>query len=209
MQVAVYSQENKKIGETEIAEEIFSTKWNPDLIHQALDVQLANRRQVLAHTKGRGEVRGGGRKPWRQKGTGRSRHGSIRSPLWRHGGVTFGPTKERNFSRKINKTMKRLAIFGILARKLQENQIKIVDDLTLKNPKTKEVAALLKNFRTEAKSVLIIPAPQNKNIFPAGRNLPRVKVLSPASLNVYDLLKFQEIILEKAAIEIINKTYLK
>jgi large subunit ribosomal protein L4 len=208
MQVEVYNQENKKVGEIELPEKIFGVKWNPDLIHQVLTVQLANRRKILADTKDRSEVSGGGRKPWRQKGTGRARHGSIRSPLWRGGGVTFGPLKEKKFSRKINKTMKRLAIFGVLSRKLQEKEIKIVDSLALKNQKTKEVANLLKNFRTSPReSFLLIPSPENKTIYPAARNLVRVGVLNPASLNVYELLKYQKILLDKAALETIIKHY--
>lgn len=208
MQVEVYNQQNKKVSIAELPDEIFAVKWNPDLIHQVLTVQLANRRRILADTKDRSEVSGGGRKPWRQKGTGRARHGSIRSPLWRGGGVTFGPLKERKFSRRINKTMKRLAIFGILSRKLQEKEIKVIDDLNIKSQKTKDWANLLKNFRTSAKeSFLIIPNPENKTIYSAARNLARVGILSPESLNVYDLLKYQKILLEQAAIENITKHY--
>ncbi len=208
MQVEVYNQENKKIGETELPEKIFCVKWNLDLIHQVLTVQLANRRKILADTKDRSEVGGGGRKPWRQKGTGRARHGSIRSPLWRGGGATFGPIKEKKFSRKINKTMKRLAIFGILSRKLQEKEIKVIDDLNIKSQKTKEAAELIKKFRTSPKeSFLIIPSSKNKTIYSAARNLVRVGVLNPESLNVYELLKYQKILLDQAAVETITKHY--
>ncbi len=114
MKADIYNQQNQKIGEADLLNKIFNIKWNPDLVHQVLTVQLANRRQVLAHTKGRGEVRGGGRKPWRQKGTGRARHGSIRSPIWKGGGITFGPTKERVFARKINKKMKIVILTGLI-----------------------------------------------------------------------------------------------
>jgi len=210
MKVDLFNQENKKIGTTELPKEIFAVKWNPDLVHQVLTVQLANRRKILADTKDRSEVSGGGRKPWRQKGTGRARHGSIRSPLWRGGGVTFGPLKERIFSRKINQKIKQQAVLEVLSRKLQDQEIKVVDNLALKNKKTKEAAALIKKFQTSAKeSFLLIPGKENKNIYAAARNLPRVGVLSSESLNVYELLKYQKILLDKAALETITKHYQK
>lgn len=208
MKVDLFNQKNEKAGTVELPDEIFAVKWNPDLVHQVLTVQLANRRKILADTKDRSEVSGGGRKPWRQKGTGRARHGSIRSPLWRGGGVTFGPLKERKFSRKINKKMKKLAIFEVLSRKLQEKEIKVVDDLNIKSRKTKDGTNLVKNFRTSSQeSFLIIPSKENKTIYPAVRNLARVGVSSPESLNPYELLKYQKILLEQTAIETITKHY--
>jgi large subunit ribosomal protein L4 len=207
MKVDLFNQENKKTGETEVPEEVFGVKWNPDLVHQALTVQVANRRKVLADTKDRSEVRGGGRKPWRQKGTGRARHGSIRSPLWKGGGVTFGPLKERKFSRKINQKMKQLAILVILSKKFSEQEIKIIDNLKLKNHKTKNLADLVKKFISAQESLLLIPAKENKTIYSAARNLAKVGVLNPESLNVYDLLKYQKILLDKEAIGTITKHY--
>jgi large subunit ribosomal protein L4 len=120
-----------------LPKEIFDVEINPDLIHQVVVAQTANRRRVIAHTKGRGEVRGGGKKPWRQKGTGRARHGSIRSPLWKGGGVTFGPTKERTFKKEINKKMKRKALFMVLTAKAKNNLLLVLDKIILEQPKTK------------------------------------------------------------------------
>ena len=209
MKADLCNQKNEKIGTVDLPDDIFNVKWNPDLVHQVLTVQLANRRKILADTKDRSEVRGGGRKPWRQKGTGRARHGSIRSPLWKGGGVTFGPLKERNFSRKINKKMKELAILGVISKKLADQEIKIIDTLNLENHKTKNLAELVKKFISLKESVLLIPAKENKNIYSAGRNLVKVGVINPESLNVYDLLKYQKILLDKEAIEVIVKHYQK
>mgnify|MGYP001607340951 FL=1 len=187
MKVDLYSQKNEKIGQVDLPDDTFAVKWNPDLVHQVLTVQLANRRKTLADTKDRSEVSGGGRKPWRQKGTGRARHGSIRSPLWRGGGITFGPLKERKFARKINKKMKQSAILGILSKKLSEQEIKIVDNLKLENRQTKNLAELVKRFiSSPQESFLLIPAKENKDLYTAARNLARVGVLNPESLNVYD-----------------------
>lgn len=207
MKADLFNQKNEKTGTIDLPDAVFGVKWNPDLIHQALTVQMANQRKVLADTKDRGEVRGGGKKPWRQKGTGRARQGSTRSPLWRGGGVTFGPLKERNFSRKINQKMKQLAIFGIFSKKLNEQEIKIVDTLKLEDRKTKNLANLVKNFISPKESLLLIPAKENKNIYQAARNLAKAGALSPESLNVYDLLKYQKIILDQEAIETIAKHY--
>ena len=208
MKVDLYSQKNEKIGQVDLPDDIFAVKWNPDLVHQVLTVQLANRRKTLADTKDRSEVRGGGRKPWRQKGTGRARHGSIRSPLWRGGGITFGPLKERKFARKINKKMKQSAILGIFSKKLSDQEIKIVDNLKLENHKTKNLAELVKRFvSSPQESLLLIPVKENKDLYTAARNLARVGVLNPESLNVYDLLKYRRILLDQGAIETLTKHY--
>ncbi|MEK7574382.1 MAG: 50S ribosomal protein L4 [Patescibacteria group bacterium] len=207
MKVDLFNQNNEKTGTIDLPDAVFGVKWNPDLIHQALTVQMANRRKVLADTKDRSEVRGGGKKPWRQKGTGRARHGSIRSPLWRGGGITFGPLKERIFSRKINKKMKQLAIFGIISKKLSEQEVKIIDTLKLEDRKTKNLASLVKKFVSPKESLLLIPAKENKNIYSAARNLAKVSALSPESLNVYDLLRYQKIILDQEAVGVITNHY--
>lgn len=207
MKADLFNQKNEKIGTVELPETVFGVKFNSDLVHQALTVQVANRRRTLADTKDRGEVSGGGKKPWKQKGTGRARHGSTRSPLWKGGGVTFGPQKERNFSRSINQKMKQLAIFGIFSKKLADQEIKIIDTLNLEDRKTKKLAELLKKFITPKESVLLIPANENKIIYLAGRNLPKVGVMSPESLNVYDLLKYRKILLDQTAVESIVKHY--
>lgn len=209
MKVDVVDQKNKKVEQIDLPEKIFQAKWNPDLVHQALSVQLANRRKALAHVKGRGEVRGGGKKPWRQKGTGRARHGSIRSPLWKGGGVTFGPTKERNFSKKINKKMRQQAVFSALSNKAKEDEIKVVDTLVLGESKTRALSAVLKNIFGAKQNALIIASTENKNIKRVARNINKVDALSPRSLNVYDILKHKNIVLEKQAVSEIADHYAK
>src|SRR4030043_2251904 len=157
MKVNIYSQQGKKIDEIVLPKEIFDIKVNSDLIHQTLVSQMANRRRVIAHTKDRSEVRGGGRKPWRQKGTGRARHGSIRSPLWIGGGVTFGPRKDRSYTQKVNKKMKRKALYMGLTDKVKENCLGIVDKLELPEIKTKKLANILHKLpMKESISTLIV-----------------------------------------------------
>ncbi len=243
MNTDLYNIEGEIIGKTDLPDRIFQYPWNPDLVYQALNVQSQNSRKILAHSKGRGEVRGGGKKPWRQKGTGRARHGSIRSPIWKGGGVTHGPTKDRNYKIKINKKMKQAAIFSTLAKKFNDSEIKIVDQLKISEPKTKLVAEILKKIfvprekqqkqassltKTELSlartknqkiSVLIIPAGVNelplgqglsvgqKNLIRAAKNILRTKSLDPRSLNVYDLLRYKHILLDKDAISIIDNHY--
>lgn len=204
----VLNKKNEKMETMELPERIFNVKWNPDLTHQALTAQLANRREILAHTKGRGEVSGGGKKPWRQKGTGRARHGSIRSPLWKGGGVAFGPTKEKIFAKKINKKMNRLAIFNVLSKKMKDNEIKIFDAFEASDDKkTKLMAIFLKNIFGDKINVVLIPNSGNKTINKAVSNIKGVSAINPLSLNVYDLLKHKNIIFEKGAISEIEKHY--
>lgn len=203
----VYSKENEKVGQVNLPDFVFARKWNDDLVHQVLSAQLANRRRNLAHTKGRGEVRGGGKKPWRQKGTGRARHGSIRSPIWIGGGVTHGPTKEKIYAKKINKKMRRAAIFAVLTRKLEEGFLKFVDSLELDSPKSRLFAALLKKIGGGAKSALVIPSVGSKNIYRAAANVPGALALDPRSLNVYDLLRYQLVLMDKNAVETIEQHY--
>lgn len=205
--VKVYNQEGKAIGEEELKPEIFSVSVVPGLIQQAVEVQLANQRKILAQTKTRGEVRGGGRKPWRQKGTGRARHGSIRSPIWVGGGVTFGPRTERNFKKKINKKAKRKALFMALSDKVNNEHLLILENLELPEIKTKKLTEILKNLPTNQKNLLLAINPEDKNIFQAGRNLPKIKILAANSLNVYDVLKYQYLILTKAGLEMVYQTY--
>ena len=170
---------------------------------------MSNRRQAWAHTKDRSEVRGGGRKPWRQKGTGRARHGSIRSPLWIGGGVTFGPRKEKDYSKKINKKMRQKAVFSVLSKKLQDDGLKIVDSLKIETLKTKVMAEILKNLIKKPFNALIIPSSDQSKIKKIVSNIKNINVISPLSLNVYDLLRYKNIILEKEAIKEIEKHYNK
>ena len=207
MKVDVFNQKNEKVGDIDLPDKIFNAKWNPDLVHQALMVQLANRREPWAHAKDRSEVRGGGRKPWRQKGTGRARHGSIRSPLWKGGGVTFGPNKERNFVKKINKKMKQLAIFSVFSKKIKDNELKVIDKFDVAVKKAKEWKKILKEMADLRSTALLIPAVANKKIHQAVNNIKNIETISPYSLNIYDLLKHKNIILEKEAVEEIKKNY--
>ena len=221
MKSKLYNQKGKIIGEVELPVEIFGLKINPDLVHQAVVAQLASSRQVLAHTKGRGQVRGGGRKPWRQKGTGRARHGSIRSPLWRGGGITFGPTKERVFAKKINKKMKRQALFMVLSGKAKDDELILLNDLKIERPETREIVEIIKNLKLGLnkaegskikkvldKGTLIILPKKDDNIIRAARNIPTVSTIGADSLNVVDLLSYKYLLMPKEAINVIKNTFL-
>lgn len=201
MKADVYNQKSEQVGTVELPDAVFGVKWNPALVHQVVTSQMANRRQPLAHTKTRGEVRGGGRKPWRQKHTGRSRHGSSRSPLWPGGGITFGPRNDRDFTRRIPVAMKRAALRTVLSKKLAEKEVRVIDTFTLSTPKTKQVAALVRSFFGKPTSVLFVSGKKSAAAFArAGRNLPKTAVLHTPSLNVYDCLLYRYIIFEQNAI---------
>jgi large subunit ribosomal protein L4 len=208
MTTDLYNQKNEKIGTVELPERIFGAKWNADLVHQVLIAQMANSRKPVAHAKGRSEVSGGGKKPWRQKGTGRARHGSIRSPLWKGGGVSHGPVKEKSYKVKVNKKMSQSAIFSVLSKRLKKGEIKVIDSLNFTEPKTKLISKFL-NFFLEGKrlNALLIPSEKNKNIYRASRNIQNVKSLDPKSVNMVDLLKYKKIILDKESIAVIDKHY--
>ncbi len=209
MTTEIFDKTNKKTGTIDLPDGIFNVKWNADLVHQAFVAFTANQRKPWAHTKDRSEVAGGGKKPWRQKHTGRSRHGSSRSPLWIGGGITFGPRNDKDYSKKINAKMKRLALFSVLSRKLKDGEFKIIEDLSLEVPKTKKASEVLKNLLDKPKSVLIVADSKNKNAALAFRNIPKVKMSTPGSLNIYDSLLNKEIFFEKNAVEIFVKKYEK
>ena len=209
MLVNTYNQKGEKIGQTRLPSEIFDVKVNPDLVHQVVVSQLANRRRVIAATKGRGEVRGGGRKPWRQKGTGRARHGSIRSPLWRGGGVTFGPRKERVFKKRIPKKMRRKALLMALSGKVKNNFLILLDKLKIEKPKTKLMAEILKKLPCKENSTLIALPEYDRNIILAARNLLEVDTLWARNLNALDLLIFKYLVMPKESIKVIKETFLK
>ncbi|MEK7169420.1 MAG: 50S ribosomal protein L4 [Patescibacteria group bacterium] len=200
MKVDIFDKDNKKVEILTLPERIFGAKWNAELVKQAFDIQTSNKHHPWAHTKNRSEVRGGGKKPWAQKHTGRSRHSSIRSPLWSGGGVTFGPRKDRDYTKKISKKMKQAALFSLLSRKLKEDDFKIIDSLKIENPKTKTAAAIFKKLFKASPSVIIIPAKNNRNMKLAARNIPKFKVLSSNSMNVADSLNHKKILFEKEAI---------
>ncbi len=208
MKIETYNQNGEKIGQVLLPKEIFDIKINPDLVHQVLVSQMANRRRVIAHTKGRGEVRGGGRKPWRQKGTGRARASSIRSPIWRGGGVTFGPTKDRVFKKKINKKMKRKALLIVLSAKAKEKLIIVLDDLKLEKPKTKEILNIFRKILSPKISALIALPKKDEKILRAGRNIPGLQIMEARNLNVFDLLSSKYLIMPKETIKTIKETFL-
>ena len=200
MKAEVINQKNEKVGEIDLPETVFNVKWNPDLVHQVLSVQIANKRHPLAHTKDRSEVRGGGKKPWRQKGTGRARHGSRRSPLWSGGGITFGPRNEKIFARKINKKMRQLAVISVLSKKLADKEIKIIDNFNFPDHKTKNLQLLTKSVIKNS-SALLVAESKNKNIYMASRNLPKIFASSVNNLNVYDLLAKRYVIFSEASVK--------
>ncbi len=200
MKVDVVNQQNKSVEKIDLPDKIFLAKWNPNLVHQALTVQISNSRKNLAHVKDRSDVKGGGKKPWRQKHTGRARHSSIRSPLWAGGGVTFGPRNTENFERKINKKAKRTALFSVLSQKLKDKEVFILDNFNLEEHKTKNMAEILKNFVNKMVGILLIPAVENKKAFLAGRNICKTKMLKPELLNVYDCLSNKFIFFEKESV---------
>ena len=219
LEINIYNQLGEKTGKKELEPNIFGVPVKEGLVKQAVVAQMANARQILAHTKGKGEVRGGGKKPWRQKGTGRARHGSIRSPIWRGGGITFGPTKERNFSQKINKKMKRKALLMCLSDKVASGKFIILDKLELPKIKTKMMANILKTLRskvfnlkkeelkTSQANVLIVLPDSNLNILKSANNLPNVEIIRADSLNVLDILKYNYLLLTEEAIQKITEVY--
>lgn len=208
MKVNVYNQKGEKIGETLLPKEIFEVKMNTDLVHQVVLVQMANRRQISAKVKTRAEVRGGGRKPWRQKGTGRARVGSTRSPIWRGGGITFGPTTEKVFKKKIPKKMRRKALFMVLSAKTKENLLLVLDKLEIEKAKTKTMAEILNKLFLKKGSGLIILLQKDKNIIKATRNIPKTATAQAKDLNVLDLLSYKYILMPKEVIKIIKDTFL-
>lgn len=209
MKIPVYNQTGEEVGQALLPKEIFDVSLNSDLLHQVVVSQQTNRRQVLANTKGRGEVSGGGRKPWRQKGTGRARVGSIRSPLWRGGGIAFGPTKERIFSKKINQKMRRLALFMVLSAKAKNNLLVVVDELKLEKPKTKLMAEILNKLPCKNRGALIALPGMDKDIIRAAGNIAGIQTMEARNLNPVDLLSFEYLILPKESIKTIKENFLK
>ncbi len=215
MNADVYNLQNEKVGTVALPDAVFGARWNAALVKQVLEAQLANRRSPWAHTKDRSEVSGGGRKPWRQKGTGRARHGSTRSPLWVGGGVAHGPRNDRDYSQKVNKKMKRAALFAAISRKTKDGEIKIFESLAIDAPKTKALAAALGNLLAMKKGakrydVLLVAANQggeNKNLFRASSNLQKAKALDAGSLNIYEILNHKHLFLDKDAVSAIAKYY--
>ncbi|MDD5567490.1 MAG: 50S ribosomal protein L4 [Patescibacteria group bacterium] len=208
IKVDVKDISGKVVGQETLEPKIFEVKLKPDLVHQVVVAQGANARRVIAHAKDRSEVRGGGRKPWRQKGTGRARHGSIRSPIWRGGGVTFGPTKDRNFSQKINIKMRRQALFMSLSDRARNKRILVLDKLEITEPKTKIVAGICKTLGLSGGKTLFVIQAKDTNIQRSIHNISNVDVLPANSLNILAILKHGQIVFTREALTKVSQVYL-
>ncbi|WP_214483854.1 50S ribosomal protein L4 [Bacillus sp. SM2101] len=201
--VTLYSQNGSTVGEVELNESVFGIEPNKSVLFDAVIMQRASLRQGTHKVKGRSEVRGGGRKPWRQKGTGRARQGSIRSPQWRGGGIVFGPTP-RSYSYKLPKKVRRLALKSALSTKVLENDIVVLESLAFEAPKTKEMVNILNSLSADRKA-LIVTADQNEFVTLSARNIPGVTVISATGVNVLDLLNHDKLVITKDAVEIVEE----
>ena len=214
MEVSVYNQQGEQTGTVELPDGVFGLKWNADLVHQVVTSQAANRRSGTAHTKSRAEVRGGGRKPWRQKGTGRARHGSTRSPIWKGGGITHGPRTEKNYEKKINKKMAKKALGVVLSAKVRDHEIVVVESLHFPEVKTKYAVQMLRKLANghnelsdlnRNKSVLVALSGKDDAARRAMRNIARVTIDEARNLNTYEVMRHKYILFPKEAIEVLGK----
>lgn len=196
--VPVYNMEGEQVGEVELSEAVFGAPPNEALVHQVVVMQQANRRQGTAKVKTRAEVRGGGRKPWRQKGTGRARQGSIRAPQWRHGGIVFGPVP-RDYGFAIPKQARRKALRSALSAKVAAGELVVVDDLHLSEAKTRTMASVLENLKARA-SALVVTEGQDESVQRSARNIPGIETAPATSLNVTDVVGHEKLVLTRAAI---------
>ena len=203
--VDVYDIKGKKVSDVELAENIFGIEPNEAIVHSVLVNYLANQRQGTQSTKTRAEVRGGGRKPWRQKGTGRARQGSIRAPQWVKGGIALGP-KPRSYKYTVNKKERRLAIKSLLSSKVLENELTVVDKLELKEIKTKTMVKALSDLKVEGKTLIVLPE-NNKNVLMSARNIEGVKTITLNNINVFDLLKYNNLVLPLETVKKIEEVY--
>lgn len=203
--VAIYNVNGDQVGEIDLKDEVFGVPVHKQALHDAVTMQLAGRRQGTHDTKTRAEVSGGGRKPYRQKGTGRARHGTIRSPIWRGGGIIFGP-HPRDYSYRIPKKVRRLAMKSALSSKVDGGTIVIIEDLKLDTPKTKDMVKILENLKVDNKA-LVVTAEKNETVFKSARNIPGVKPLSVPGLNVYDLLAHQTLVITKDAVAKVEEVF--
>ena len=202
--VKVFNMSGSEVGSIELNDSIFAVEVNTHVMHQAVVQYLANKRQGTQSALTRAEVRGGGRKPWRQKGTGRARQGSTRSPQWTGGGVVFAP-KPRDYSFKLNKKAKRLALKSALTNKVNDGKFVVVDEINLPEMKTKEMVKVLNNLNVNKSLVVLEDA--NEKAVVAARNIPTVKTASVSTINVYDILKYDSVVVTKAAVEKIEEVY--
>ncbi|MCD5381474.1 MAG: 50S ribosomal protein L4 [Candidatus Pacebacteria bacterium] len=217
MNAKVYSREGKETGDVTLPEAVFSVSWNPDLVHEVVVGMQANARAGTAHTKDRSEVRGGGRKPWKQKGTGRARHGSRRSPIWTGGGVTFGPRSEKDFSVKINKKVRAKALASVLSKKLVDNEVLFVDSLAMDEAKTKTAKEILtalakgtgqESLATKRKNAaLLVLSERNLAVEKSFRNFGNIEVAQAKDINPVDLLTYKYVVVADApaSVEVLEK----
>lgn len=203
--VELLNMRGEQIGEIELHPGIFAREVKMSLIHDVVRMLLNNRRLGTASTKTRGQVSGGGRKPWRQKGTGRARHGSIRSPIWKGGGTVFGP-KPRDYRYLLPKKVRRAALYSALSAKLQDNQLTVLDEIKLDQPKTKEIARMLQNLQVHGKALLVTAVP-DENVYRSGRNIPGVKTVVARQLNVLDIINHDRLILTKDAVASVEEVF--
>ena len=202
--VSVYNMEGKQIDTIELNDAVFGVEVNEHLVHMAVVNQLANNRQGTQSAKTRSEVSGGGRKPWRQKGTGHARQGSTRAPQWTGGGIVFAP-KPRDYSFKMNKKEKRIALLSALSSKVAESKIVVLDEFKLDEIKTKKFVEVMNNLKVE--NALVVLEGENKNVVLSGRNIPSVKVTATNEINTYDVLKYTTLVVTKAAVEKLEEVY--
>lgn len=214
MKIEAYNTEGKSVGLVELPDRLFGVRWNAAAVKQVYDGELANRRRPWAHAKDRSEVRGGGKKPWRQKGLGRARHGSTRSPIWVGGGASHGPRKDRDFSVKINKKLKNVAVKCLLSSKLKEGSLVLMDNFSIPNNKTKEAFSILKKIQDNAKiksmtakSKILLAISHDDGVIRATRNIERVTYIEPRNMNTVSLLHSKYLILDKTAIAELEKTF--
>ena len=202
--VSVYNIDGKEVGSIELNDAVFGVEVNEHLVHLAVVSQLANKRQGTQSAKTRSEVSGGGRKPWRQKGTGHARQGSTRAPQWTGGGMVFAP-KPRDYSFKMNKKEKRIALLSALSSKVSENKIVVLDSFNLDEVKTKKFAEVMNNIKVS--NALFVIEGENKNVVLSGRNISTVKVSATNEINTYDVLKYNTLVVTKAAVEKLEEVY--
>ncbi len=203
--VALYNISGQQVGEMELSENTFGANVNVEAMHQVVKMYLANQRQGTQSALTRAEVRGGGIKPWRQKGTGRARHGSIRSPQWRHGGTVFAP-KPRSYRYTVPKKIKRIAMKSALSSKVADNNIMVIEELNFDAPKTKQVVSLLQNLKVDSKTLIVV-ADNNENVVKSARNIEGVKTAFVNTLNVYDILNYDKFIITKDAVKKVEEVY--
>ena len=203
--VTIYNISGDQVGEIELSDDVFGIEVNENAMYEVVKNQLANKRQGTQSTKTRGEVRGGGRKPWRQKGTGRARVGSSRSPLWIGGGVSFAP-KPRDYSYRLPKKIRKLAMKSALTSKVNNDEIIVLDGLNISAPKTKEMINILSNLNADKKALIVMDG-RDDAVIKSARNIPGVKTTSVNTLNVYDILKYDKFIITKDAVQKVEEVY--